>query len=149
MLNLGATYLIVKDMEKSIAFYEALLDMSVTSQNYNRWAQFNFGNACIALWNPQYDDERIREGKDLDRLYNPAYLDYKASTPIIYGNNVVLNFWVEDLNQEYERVKGLNIGRVSDILFINVAAPYYCFMLDDPDGNQIEITGQWCSGLEE
>jgi lactoylglutathione lyase len=75
-------------------------------------------------------------------------LEYKANNPIKYGNNVVLNFWVDDLNQEYERIRGIKIGRVSEILFINVASPYYCFMLQDPDGNQIEITGKWSPDSE-
>ena len=143
MLNLGSVYLIVKDMERSISFYEALLNMPVTSQNFTRWAQFNFGHACIALFNPQFDDARISVGKDLDSSYNQAYLAYKEQTRIKYGNNFVLNFWVDDLNQEYARIKEFGIGEVSDILFINVASPYYCFMLEDPDGNQIEITGNY------
>lgn len=148
MLNLGSTYLIVRDMDTSIDFYEALLEMKVTAKNEDRWAQFNFGYACIALWNPKYDKEKIREGKDLSSSYNPAYLEYKANHSITYGNNVVLNFWVDDLNQEYERIRERKIGRVSEILYINVASPYYCFMLDDPDGNPIEITGKWSSSSE-
>jgi lactoylglutathione lyase len=35
---------------------------------------------------------------------------------------------------------------VTEILFINVASPYYFFMLEDPDGNHIEITGPWHPG---
>ena len=143
MLNLGSTYLIVKNMELSIAFYKALLDMPVSAQNENRWAQFNIGEVCLALFNPEYDEEKIRSGGNLEKHYNQAYLDYKANTAIRYGNNFVLNFWVEDLNAEYERVKKLNISEVSEILFINIAAPYYCFMLEDPDGNVIEITGKY------
>jgi catechol 2,3-dioxygenase-like lactoylglutathione lyase family enzyme len=142
MLNLGCTYLIVKDMEKSIAFYEALLGMKASSKNFHRWAQFNFGN-CIALFNPKYDEEMIRQGVDLDVHYNEAYQAYKHNTHITYGNNFVLNFNVPDLNAEYARVKGLNIGEVSEILYINIVMPYYCFMLSDPDGNQIEIMGEW------
>ncbi len=42
MLHLGSTYLIVKNMEKSIDFYEKLLQMKPTAKNFARWAQFNF-----------------------------------------------------------------------------------------------------------
>lgn len=56
MFKLGSTYLIVKDMKKSIEFYEALLQMKVSKQNYSKWVQFNFGS-CIALYNPKYDEE--------------------------------------------------------------------------------------------
>ncbi|MFP4344841.1 MAG: VOC family protein [Anaerolineales bacterium] len=143
MLRLGSVYLIVKDMERSLEFYEALLDMEVTSQNFNRWAQFDFGNASIALYNPLFDEDRVSRGDDLESAYNSEYLEYRADHPVTYGNNVVLNFWVPDLNEEYERVKALGIGEVSEILFINVASPYYFFMLEDPDGNQLEITGTW------
>jgi len=44
---------------------------------------------------------------------------------------------------EYSRVRRFNTGAVSAILYINVAAPYYCFVLTDPDGNPIEITGRY------
>lgn len=47
MLNLGSTYLIVKNIEKSIVFYEALLEMKVSAQNCDRWAQFDFNGNCI------------------------------------------------------------------------------------------------------
>lgn len=143
MLNLGSTYLIVKDMEKSISFYEALLDMKVSSQNYTRWAQFNIGNNCIALWNPKYDEERIKKEDNLEGVYSEEYLLYQKNNKIIYGNNFVLNFYVDDLNAEYKRLKELNVGKVSDIMYLNVASPYYLFMLEDPDGNQIEITGNY------
>jgi lactoylglutathione lyase len=149
MLNLGSTYLIVKDMGKSISFYETLLDMKVSSQNYNRWAQFNLGNNCIALWNPKYDEERIKKEDDLKGIYSKSYLAYKENTNIKYGNNVVLNFYVDDLNAEYKRLKKLNIGKVSDIMYLNIAGPYYLFMLEDPDGNQIEITGNYSLDKEE
>ena len=143
MLKLGSTYLIVKDMKKSISFYEKLLELEVSSQNYNCWAQFNFGNSCIALWNPDYDEERIKNEDNLEGIYNEEYLEYKRNNETKYGNNFVLNFYIDDLKAEHERIKELDIGEVSDIMYINVAGPYYLFMLEDPDGNQIEITGNY------
>lgn len=143
MLNLGSTYLIVKDIEKSIRFYEALLDMSVSCQNYNRWAQFDIGHNCIALWNPLYDEERIKCGINLEGVYSKEYLDFKRRTQIKYGNNFVLNFYIDDLNAEYKRVKILNIGTITEVMYLNVARPYFMFMIEDPDGNQIEITGNY------
>lgn len=143
MLHLGSTYLIVKDMEKSISFYEALLDMKVSAQNYNRWAQFNIGHNCIALWNPKYDEERIKRGDNLEEAYSEEYLSYQKNNKITYGNNFVLNFYIDDLKAEHKRLKELNIGKVSKIMYLNVASPYYLFMVEDPDGNQIEITGNY------
>ena len=64
-------------------------------------------------------------------------------TQIKYGNNFVLNFNINDLNAEYERVKELNIGKITPIMYLNIASPYYFFLLEDPDGNTIEIMGNY------
>jgi len=141
MLKLGSTYMIVKDMDRSLNFYEKLLDMNVTSRNLNRWAQFNFDNKCIALCNLEYDKERVNSGECLDGVYSKEYLDYQKNTPIKYGNNVVLNFYIDDLKKEHMRLEVLKIGKMTPIMYINVAMPYYLFVIEDPDGNQIEITG--------
>lgn len=141
MLNLGSTYLIVKNIQKSIAFYEALLEMKVSVQRFDRWAQFNFNGNCIALYNPKYDEELIKRGENLQAHYDNEYLKYSQNKKIQYGNNFVLNFYIDDLNAEYERIKDLNIGKMTKIMYLNIASPYYHFLLEDPDGNTIEITG--------
>jgi lactoylglutathione lyase len=143
MLNLGSTYLIVKNFEKSIAFYEGLLEMKVSAQRFNRWAQFNFNGNCIALFNPKYDDDLIKRGEDLEIHYDKKYLEYQRSRNIRYGNNFVLNFYIDDLIAEYERVKNLDIGKMTEIMYLNISSPYYHFLLEDPDGNTIEITGHY------
>lgn len=141
MLHLGSTYLIVKYMDKSIDFYEKLLDMKPTVKIFDRWAQFNFGDQCIALYNNEYDIEMLKANKDLNLHYNDWYTQYIKTRNIAYGNNFVLNFWIEDLKAEYKRIKSLKIGAVSEIMYINIAIPYYFFTVIDPDGNTIEITG--------
>lgn len=143
MLKLGSTYLYVKNMDKSIEFYEKLLEMKVTSKNFNRWAQFNFGGNCIALMNQAYDEERIKKDKNLEDVYSKEYLEEYKDFKVTYGNNFVLNFYIDDLNAEYVRVKNLNIGEISPIMYLNVASPYYLFTIKDPDGNTIEITGNY------
>lgn len=143
MLNLGSIYLIVKNMQKSIIFYESLLEMKVSAQNFDRWAQFNFNGNCIALYNPKYDEELIKRGDDLEIHYNSEYLVYCKNKRIQYGNNFVLNFSVDDLNMEYERIKEVNIGITTRIMYLNIASPYHFFQLEDPDGNIIEITGNY------
>ncbi len=148
MLKLGSTYLIVKNMQKSIDFYEKLLDMKVTSQNYTRWAQFNFHNSCIALWNPEYDKQYIESGNSLEGIYSKNYINYQKETQINYGNNVVLNFYIDDLEAEYQRLKAADIGTLTPIMYLNVAMPYYLFVIEDPDGNQIEITGNYDKVVE-
>lgn len=68
---------------------------------------------------------------------------FKQNNTTRYGSNAILNFNVLDLKAEYERVKKLDIGKVTEILYINIVMPYYCFMLEDPDWNRIEITGNY------
>lgn len=143
MLKLGSTYLKVKDMERSIEFYSALLQMQPSARNKDRWAQFDFEGHCIALWNPEYDDRLISKGRDLDKYYSQNYIDYHLKNRVNYGNNVVLNFYIEDLNKEYDRLRDLKIGPMTDIMLINVSMPYYLFVLKDPDGNEVEITGNY------
>ncbi|HHD2754126.1 TPA: hypothetical protein ACOTG0_002972 [Clostridium perfringens] len=41
-MHLGSIYLIVKNFNTSINFYEKLLEMKVTSKNMERFAQFEF-----------------------------------------------------------------------------------------------------------
>lgn len=118
-LHLGSVYLIVRDFERSITFYETLLSMPVSTRNCgNRFAEFYFDNKCLALMN-----EAALEGHH--------YPDGDGK--------FVLNFWVEDLQREYDRISRLEIGSVTPIR--RVHAGYYYFHLFDPDGNTIEITG--------
>lgn len=147
MLNLGSTYLLVKNIQKSILFYEALLEMKVSVQRFDRWAQFNFNGNCIALLNPKNDEALIKSGSDLELHYNSEYLDYLKNRQIQYGNNIVLNFYIDNLNMEYERIKELDIGKMTKILYLNISSPYYNFLLQDPDGNTIEITGNYNEAL--
>ena len=143
MLNLGSTYLIVKNIEKSIEFYEALLEMKVSAQRFDRWAQFNFNGNCIALYNPKYDEELIKRGENLEAHYDNEYLKYWQNKKIHYGNNFVLNFYVNDLDDEYKRINKINIGKMTKIMYLNISSPYHHFLLEDPDGNTIEITGNY------
>ncbi|OGO78338.1 MAG: hypothetical protein A2Y23_04895 [Clostridiales bacterium GWB2_37_7] len=142
MVKLGSTYLIVKDFEKSITFFETLLEMKVSAQRFNRWAQFNFNGNCIALLNPKYDEDIIKQGEDLENHFSKEYLEYQQNRNIQYGNNFVLNFYIDDLIAEYERIKNLDIGKMTEIMYLNISSPYYHFLLEDPDGNIIEITGR-------
>ena len=50
---------------------------------------------------------------------------------------------MEDLKSEHERLKELNIGEVSELMYVNVHMPYWYFNITDPDGNTLEITGKY------
>ncbi len=126
-IHLGSIYLIARDFEKSISFYEQLLSMSVSTRNCgNKFAEFYFDNKCLALMNE-------------DSLQGHHYVDgdYKF----------VLNFWVEDLVKEYNRLKILNIGEMTEIEKVNEG--YYYFHVIDPDNNVCEITGGYNLWEEE
>lgn len=118
-LHLGSIYLIVKDFQKSVAFYEQLLSMTVSTKNSTIFAEFFFDHQCISLMNEA----------------NVPGHDYRGSGDYKF----VLNFWVNYLSIEHERLKDLAIGEITEI---KQASPtYYYFHLYDPDGNIIEVTG--------
>ena len=126
-IHLGSIYLIVRDFEKSISFYEQLLSMSVSTRNCgNKFAEFYFDNKCLALMNE-------------DSLQGHHYVDG--------DHKFVLNFWVEDLVKEYNRLKVLNIGEITEIEKVNEG--YYYFNVLDPDNNVCEITGGYHLSEEE
>lgn len=125
-VHLGSIYLIVRDFEKAISFYENLLSMTVSTRNCgNKFAEFFFDNKCLALMN---------ESNLMGHHYEDG--DYKF----------VLNFWVEDLEREYLRLKELHIGKMTEIIKVNDG--YFYFHIFDPDNNVCEITGGYKNGVK-
>ena len=120
-LHLGSIYLVVKDFEKSIEFYEKFLGIKVGDRcrSGNKFVEFYFDNKCLSLMN---ESNIIGHCTDLNSPYK-----------------FVQNYWVEDLLTEHERVKALNIGDVTEIL--EAYPTYNYFHLTDPDNNVIEVTG--------
>lgn len=120
-LHLGSFYLVVKDFERSVQFYEKLLNIKIDNRcrSGNKFVEFYIDGRCLALMN-----ESNIEGHCTD-LKSP----YKF----------VQNYWVEELQTEYERVRSLNIGEMTEIL--EAYPTYHYFHLTDPDNNIIEITG--------
>lgn len=120
-LHLGCIYLVVKDFEKSVEFYEKFYGQKVDNRcrSGNKFVKFYIDNKCIALMN---------ESNIIGHCTSP-HSPYKF----------VQNYWVEDLQMEHERVKALHIGDVTEIREAYPA--YHYFHLTDPDNNIIEITG--------
>lgn len=120
-LHLGSIYLVVKDFEKSVNFYERFFGIKADGRcrSGNKFVEFYIDGKCISLMN---ESSLIGHCTDLNSPYK-----------------FVQNYWVEDLAMEHERVKSLGIGNVTEI---REAYPTYCyFHLTDPDNNIIEITG--------
>ena len=121
MLNWGL-YLIVKDFNKSIHFYEQLLQRRAIMIGHNRFAQFRFnGNCILSIMNEKYLDNH----------------ETQHHTP----HKFALNLWTTDLGAEFKRIKDLHIGPFTDITSYHPA--YHYFNLVDPDYNLIEITGEF------
>ncbi|WP_297430199.1 VOC family protein [Clostridium sp.] len=148
-MHLGSIYLIVKNFNKSINFYEKLLEMKVTSINMDRFAQFQFEGHNISIMNGYFDTQNpeltIHKGEYVEKFDNLVAIAEAKNT-----NKFVLNFWVEDLEKERNRIINLNISElVTKIKYVNNVMPYYYFQVADPDDNVIEITGQYTSKNEE
>lgn len=142
-MHLGSIYLIVRDFNKSIKFYEKLLEMSVSAQNMQRFAQFEFDGKNISIMNGYFDplnpNLTVKKGEYVEEFDNLVAIVEAENT-----HKFVLNFWTENLEQERERIEQLDIsGELTSIKYVNNVRPYYYFQLTDPDGNIIEITGPY------
>jgi len=126
-------YLVVKDFKKAYDFYEAFLSIKGLIISPDMFAQFFINDICFSIMN-----EAKLQGHD--------YSGINSSAAVGGDHKFVLNFWINDLQAEYERVKGLNIGAVTEI--IQKHTNYYFFNLYDPDNNVIEITGNYNNLME-
>lgn len=148
-MHLGSIYFIVNDFEKSINFYEKLLQISVTRRNMNRFAMFSFEGNCISLMNGHYDTENpdkvVHKGEYLE-----YFDDMKSIALLANSRKSVLNFWDEDLRKEHGRIKEAEISaNLTKIKYVCNVSPYYYFQLTDPDGNIIEVTGNYTPKVGE
>lgn len=140
-MKLVTTYICVNDIEKSLKFYKLFLRKEPLYCNDDRWIAFDCGNQ-IALYNKKHDEKLLNTSENIH--FNQAYVnDFFKAEGKKKNNVIILNFEVEDLKSEYERIKSLGIGKVSEIMYVNVHMPYYYFNLIDPDGNVLEITGNY------
>ncbi|MEG0367557.1 MAG: VOC family protein [Coprobacillus sp.] len=138
-MRLGYTYICVSDMEKSLDFYIKLLQQNPECINEQRWVSFNCGNT-LALYNEKYDQELI-DNNDISNHFNENYIhDFQETSGSTKINNIVVfNFMVDDIKSEYQRIKNLNIGAVSELMYVNITNPYWYFTIMDPDRNILEI----------
>lgn len=135
-MKLGATYICVSDIQKSLKFYTNVLNMRPTFINEDRWVQFNCGNT-LALYNAEYDEKILNAHLEKEH-FNDEYVNkFKQEVKEEKINNMVIfNFYVEDIQQEYERIKNLGIA-VSELMYVNIFKPYWYFTIKDPDGNEL------------
>ena len=142
-MHLGSIYLVANDFEKSISFYEKLLEMPMSFCNKDRFAGFEFECHCICILNAHFDAEHpekiVKKGKFLELFEDCPTIALAPNT-----HKFAFNFWVEDLRKTYERIKKLNITeKLGNINYFFYVSPYYSFQMADPDGNIIEVTGDY------
>lgn len=145
----GSIYLVVKDFDKSLDFYEKVLDRKVSATNGKRFAMFHMKGLNLCLMNGYYDvqhpEQLVTKG--------PRFPEYDNTDDIANAENpkkVFINLGVDDLDEEFERIKSLNIAtNLTPIRYLNVFSPYWYFTFMDLDGNPIEITGGHENGSNE
>lgn len=140
-MRYGSIYLVVKDFEKSLDFYEKVLDMKVSATNGTRFAMFNNEGLNLCLMNGYFDFQN----RDKVMTKGPHYPEYDDQHIIADSENsrkVFINLGVPDLKAEYERIRDLGIAvDLTPIRYLEVFSPYWYFNFKDPDGNPIEIAG--------
>lgn len=146
-MRYGSIYLIVKDFDKSVSFYEKVFDMKVSAVKGKRFAVFNNEGLTLCIMNGYYDNENsgqvITKGEYWEIYDNQSEIANNINT-----RKVFINLGVEDLKAEYNRIKELEIAtQMTAIRYINVFSPYWYFTFMDPDGNPIEITGNYAEEL--
>ena len=127
-MRYGMIYLVVKDFQRSLDFYKKVLDMQVSETNGERFAVFNNDGLNIE-----------KKGESF-----PIYDDTVSIVDSENSRKAFINIVVSDLQKEYDRIISLGIAeKITPIRYLNVFAPYWYFTFADPDGNPIEITGEY------
>lgn len=138
-MELCCTYIETNKYNEVIDFYEKVFQIKGNVYTKNRWVEFDFGNK-LSVYNRQYDVETIKE--NMNKNYNQSFIEnFKQNKEKAVNNIITLNFYSNNLKNDYERIKALKICEVSNIMFVNITEPYYYFNIFDPEGNAIEICG--------
>lgn len=121
--RMADTYLIVENMDRAVRFYEAFLGIKAEYRYQDRWTSIT---DRLGLYNPSFDIENDLPMTEYDR-------------DVRVGNNVVVVFASDNIDEEYQRVKSLGGSGCTDIVEINLMAPYRFFQFKDTEGNVIEV----------
>ena len=137
-MELYSIYIETDKFDEVVNFYEKVFEKKGSVFTKNRWTEFNFGNK-LSIYNKLYDEEKIKNGENMEN-YNEAYIkNFNIEAGVKKNNIITLNFYAENLNEEYDRIRKLNICKMSEIMYVNITEPYYYFNIFDPEGNTIEI----------
>ena len=117
------TYLKVEDMDRAVDFYEAFLGVKAKYRYLDRWVSIN---EHLGLYNPSYDVRHMVSMTEYDR-------------ELRIGNNVVVVFSSDDVDEDHKRAQLLGATGVTDIVEINLMAPYRFFQFKDTEGNIVGV----------
>ena len=124
-MRYGMIYLVVKDFQRSLVFYEKVLDMKVSETNGERFAVFNNDGLNICLLNGYYDAKHPEQVKIKGESF-PIYDDTVSIANSENSRKAFINMVVPDLQKEYDRIISLGISeKITPIRFLNVFAPYW------------------------
>lgn len=141
-MELCCTYIETDNFEETVNFYEKVFQTKGNIYTKNRWVEFDFGNK-LSIYNRKYDIENIKED-NTNKNYNKEYINnFNIKKEKATNNIIILNFYTDNLKEEFNRIKKLNICEVSEIMYVNITEPYYYFNIYDPAGNTIEICGNY------
>lgn len=137
-MELYSTYIETDNFDVVVDFYEKVLQTKGKIFTKNRWVEFDCGNK-LSIYNRIYDEEKIKNG-ELKDSFNTAYINnFDIDRGEKKNNIITLNFYTDNLTEEYKRIENLNICKMSEIMYVNITEPYYYFNIFDPEGNTIEI----------
>lgn len=141
-MELCSIYIETDKFDEVVNFYEKVFQKKGSVYTKNRWIEFDFGNK-LSIYNRLYDVEKIKNNTSSIN-FNKQYIDnFQPPKERNYNNIITLNFKTNDLKKEYDRIKKLNLCEVSEIMYVNITEPYYYFNIYDPEGNTIEIYGDY------
>ncbi len=111
-MRLNSAYICVKDMRRAIQFYKNFLDQEITKED-EVFSMFNFHGFRLYLFNYSAKERETR-----------------------YGNNSLLSFEVNDLEETKERVENLGAKIIYPITRIRNSK---VFEFEDSEGNNVEV----------
>ena len=111
-MKINSLYVCVKDMKRAVTFYEEFFGQKVDTFD-ERFSIFLIDGFSFELFDPKKDNEEA-----------------------IWGNNIVPDIDVENIAEEYERVKKMGVKIVLEMMSVN---GYKLFQFEDSEGNIIEV----------
>ena len=139
-MELCCIYIETEKFKEVIDFYEKVFQIKGKVYTEKRWIEFDFGSK-LSIYNKKYDTELINKKKENTKFSQTYIENFKENRERPLNNIVTFNFYTKDLKKEQERIKKLNICKVTEIMYVNITEPYYYFNVYDPEGNTIEICG--------